>query len=147
MEKKKWGGARKGAGRKPIVKDGVHMTITLTPEDREKLKALGGSRWVAGMLNCFNDADNFSTPAAIVWHKPHLIEEDGKSYWTNLPIFEDNPDPDGEVLVALKNGVIMTDQFASWDEPSGFCSFDIEKVAAWAYYPKAPVFKTRSRKE
>lgn len=51
MEKKSnWGGARKGAGRKPIVREGVQMTITLTPENREKLKALGGSRWVAAMI-------------------------------------------------------------------------------------------------
>lgn len=143
MEKKSnRGGARKGAGRKPIVKGGVHMTITLTPEQKEKLKALGGSRWVAGMLNCFNSADGFSTPAVIVWHKPYLVEEDGQSYWENLPVFEDNTDPDGEMLVALKNGVTLIDQF-SWDEPSGFCIFDTEEVAAWAYFPKAPAFNNK----
>lgn len=145
MEKKSnWGGARKGAGRKPIiVGGGVHMTITLTPEQKEKLKALGGSRWVAMMLDCIDCVDQLSFPAAVVWNRPYLIEEDGHSYWANLPVFGDNPDPDGEVLVALKNGMITIDQFASWDEPSGFCSFDTEKVAAWAYFPKAPVFNNK----
>ena len=65
MEKKSnRGGARKGAGRKPIVKGGgVHAYITLTPEQKEKLKALGGSRWVARMLDCSDDSDNFAIHA------------------------------------------------------------------------------------
>ena len=62
MEKKSnRGGARKGAGRKPIVKGGgVHAYITLTTEQKERLKALGGSRWVAMMLDCIDYEDNFS---------------------------------------------------------------------------------------
>ena len=46
------GGARKGAGRK--TSDGVSgvvpVNITLTPDERAKLKALGGSAWVRAQL-------------------------------------------------------------------------------------------------
>jgi hypothetical protein len=42
------GGARPGAGRKPIA-EGERLrptTVTLTEAQREKLKRLGGSPWV-----------------------------------------------------------------------------------------------------
>ncbi|CAB3784402.1 hypothetical protein [Pararobbsia alpina] len=46
------GGAREGAGRKTSdgAKGVVPVNITLTPEEREKLKALGGSAWVRAQL-------------------------------------------------------------------------------------------------
>jgi|HubBroStandDraft_4_1064222.scaffolds.fasta_scaffold50756_7 hypothetical protein len=52
------GGARKGAGRKSS--DGaqgvVNVTISMPPEDRDTLKALGGSAWVR---RCIKEAKPF----------------------------------------------------------------------------------------
>lgn len=46
-----WGGARAGSGAKPIGdKAGVRFQITLPAELREKLRELGGSRWIAEQL-------------------------------------------------------------------------------------------------
>mgnify|MGYP000876471207 CR=1 FL=1 len=47
--KNKHGGAREGAGRpegsvKPDKKESI--TVRLTPEQREKLKVLGGAKWI-----------------------------------------------------------------------------------------------------
>ena len=48
-------GARKGAGLKTV--DGasgvVPVNISLTPAERDKLKALGGSAWVRAQLKKF----------------------------------------------------------------------------------------------
>lgn len=48
----KRGGARKGAGRKAAdgVTGVVPFNISLTPAERDKLKALGGSAWVREQL-------------------------------------------------------------------------------------------------
>ena len=46
------GGARRGAGRPSV--DGAtgveRATITLTPDDREKLRQLGGSPWIRSQI-------------------------------------------------------------------------------------------------
>lgn len=54
MEKSKRGGAREGAGRpegstKPDKKKSI--TVRLTPEQREKLKALGGAKWIRKIID------------------------------------------------------------------------------------------------
>jgi hypothetical protein len=48
----KRGGARPGAGRKASdgVSGVVHVNLSLTPAERDKLKALGGSAWVRAKL-------------------------------------------------------------------------------------------------
>ncbi|SAK98447.1 hypothetical protein AWB80_07522 [Caballeronia pedi] len=48
----KRGGARAGAGRKTVdgVSGVVPFNISLTPAERDKLKALGGSAWVREQL-------------------------------------------------------------------------------------------------
>lgn len=45
---KKRGGPNRGQGRKPLATDGqtVRINITMTAEQRDKLKKLGGSAWV-----------------------------------------------------------------------------------------------------
>ena len=40
MEEKKWGGSRKGAGRKPTGKNTVNITLTLKKEEAERLKKI-----------------------------------------------------------------------------------------------------------
>ncbi len=48
----KRGGARPGAGRKTVdgVSGVVAFNVSLTPAERDKLKALGGSAWVREQL-------------------------------------------------------------------------------------------------
>ena len=49
MDKKTHGGAREGAGRPEgsiKLEKKESITIRLTPEQREKLKALGGAKWI-----------------------------------------------------------------------------------------------------
>jgi hypothetical protein len=45
---KKRGGARPGGGRKPMSPDGyaVRINLTMTKDQRDKLKQLGGSAWI-----------------------------------------------------------------------------------------------------
>ena len=45
---KKRGGARPGGGRKPMSPDGyaVRINLTMTRQQRDKLKKLGGSAWI-----------------------------------------------------------------------------------------------------
>ena len=47
-DKPKRGGPNRGQGRKPLAGDGqtVRINITMTAEQRDKLKKLGGSAWV-----------------------------------------------------------------------------------------------------
>lgn len=47
-EPKKRGGPNRGQGRKPLAKDGqtVRINLTMTAEQRDKLKQLGGSAWI-----------------------------------------------------------------------------------------------------
>ena len=49
----KRGGARKGAGRAPIVKGepAVPVPIRMTLRQRDKLKRLGGSPWVRRQID------------------------------------------------------------------------------------------------
>jgi hypothetical protein len=50
---KKWGGAGRGQGRKP-VKDGegtVTVSLRMTAAQRDKLKLLGGASWVRGHID------------------------------------------------------------------------------------------------
>lgn len=51
-ERAKRGGARPGAGRKSSdgVTGVIRVNITLTPAERDKLKALGGSVWIRAQL-------------------------------------------------------------------------------------------------
>lgn len=53
MTKPKRGGARKGAGRPPIVKGEVTVPvpIRMTVRQRDKLKRLGGSPWVRRQID------------------------------------------------------------------------------------------------
>lgn len=44
-----WGGARPNAGRKPGVEKRT-VQIRLTAEQHEKLKKLGGSKWIAEQI-------------------------------------------------------------------------------------------------
>jgi len=57
-QSQKHGGAREGAGRK--TSDGtrgvVPVNISMTPEERDKLKALGGSSWVRAQLRLVRQA-------------------------------------------------------------------------------------------
>lgn len=48
---KQWGGCRAGAGRKPDSEPRIYVRIRLTKAQHEKLKALGGSKWVAVQLD------------------------------------------------------------------------------------------------
>ena len=50
---KKRGGARPGGGRKPMSPDGyaVRINLTMTRQQREKLKRLGGSAWLREKLD------------------------------------------------------------------------------------------------
>lgn len=45
---KKRGGPNRGQGRKPLATDGqtVRINLTMTAEQRDKLKKLGGSAWI-----------------------------------------------------------------------------------------------------
>lgn len=47
-EQTKRGGAREGAGRKPLDPEGatVPVTIRMTGDQRDKLARLGGAKWV-----------------------------------------------------------------------------------------------------
>ena len=51
--KKRSGGARKGAGRKAVdgAKGIVVVSISITPDHKEKLKALGGSAWIRAKID------------------------------------------------------------------------------------------------
>ena len=44
MTDKTWGGAREGAGRKPVEDKRVQMIITIAAETRDKLKAISKAR-------------------------------------------------------------------------------------------------------
>ena len=44
-----WGGKRENAGRKPA--GNVQVTVRMTPEQRETLKALGGSYWLQNQID------------------------------------------------------------------------------------------------
>lgn len=44
-----WGGKRENAGRKPA--GNVQVTVRMTPEQRETLKALGGSEWLQNQVD------------------------------------------------------------------------------------------------
>lgn len=41
-----WGGARPGAGRKPLAVRHVRIELRMPEEDKAKLLALGGTAWV-----------------------------------------------------------------------------------------------------
>lgn len=45
------GGARPGAGRKPDQEQKIYVRIRLTPEQRKKLKQLGGSKWIGERID------------------------------------------------------------------------------------------------
>lgn len=47
-----------GAGRKPLPGGAVSVNLTLTPEHRAKLKALGGSAWVRKMLDATDGVES-----------------------------------------------------------------------------------------
>ena len=44
-----WGGKRENAGRKPA--GNVQVTVRMTPDQRETLKALGGSDWLQNQID------------------------------------------------------------------------------------------------
>ena len=48
-----WGGRRLGAGRKPLVGESKtkYVAIRLTDAEAEKLKKLGGSKWIREQLS------------------------------------------------------------------------------------------------
>lgn len=48
MTKPKRGGPNRGQGRKPLSSDTASVVVTLrmTPSQRDKLKLLGGGKWV-----------------------------------------------------------------------------------------------------
>lgn len=46
-----WGGTRCGAGRKPDATQKIAIKIRLTEEQHEKLRALGGSQWIAKQID------------------------------------------------------------------------------------------------
>ena len=46
MKEKTWGGARPGAGRKPVDDKRVQMVITIDRETRDRLKAMARERHV-----------------------------------------------------------------------------------------------------
>ena len=46
MTDKTWGGAREGAGRKPVEDKRVQMIITIAAETRDKLKAMAKEQHV-----------------------------------------------------------------------------------------------------
>lgn len=52
MQKNKegWGGSRPNAGRKPDYECKKTVQIRLTAEQHEKLKKLGGSKWIAEQI-------------------------------------------------------------------------------------------------
>lgn len=50
MSERHWGGARPNAGRKPLVEHSTRVLITLPQSLREKLRRLGGSKWVIEKL-------------------------------------------------------------------------------------------------
>ena len=47
------GGPGRGQGRKPLVagQDTVRINLTMTAEQRDKLKTLGGSAWIRRMID------------------------------------------------------------------------------------------------
>lgn len=49
------GGSRKGAGRKPLAETVVKITVKLSPEQREKFHALGGSDWLRNALERWDE--------------------------------------------------------------------------------------------
>lgn len=49
--KNRHGGLRTGAGRKPDLIPKIYVQLRLTIEQRDKLKRLGGSKWVAERLD------------------------------------------------------------------------------------------------
>jgi hypothetical protein len=59
MAEKKRGGPGRGQGRKPI-KNGeqtVTLSLRVTAAQREKLRLLGGARWVRDRIDCAIDAN------------------------------------------------------------------------------------------
>ena len=50
-KKSSHGGARQGSGRKPDPIPKIYVQIRLTVEQWDKLKRLGGSKWVAERLD------------------------------------------------------------------------------------------------
>jgi len=54
------GGARPGAGMKPIygVAMGHTVSIALTQAQKEKLKRLGGNAWLRARIDAARDPDN-----------------------------------------------------------------------------------------
>lgn len=45
------GGAGRGQGRKPLAEETVRYCFLMTPEQREKLNALGNAEWIRGELD------------------------------------------------------------------------------------------------
>jgi hypothetical protein len=50
MEAKKRGGARAGAGRKPLKQKSISIRMYLQPDLYKKFRELGGQRWVRALL-------------------------------------------------------------------------------------------------
>lgn len=44
------GGARPGAGRPPVPNPVVPVNIRMTRDQREKLRKLGGAKWIRGQI-------------------------------------------------------------------------------------------------
>ena len=52
MNDKKRGGPGRRQGRKSVGEDGtITMSIRLTPEQREKIKKLGGAKWIRAKID------------------------------------------------------------------------------------------------
>jgi hypothetical protein len=51
MTKTKRGGARKGAGRKPVGTDPKQVSVLLTVEQRSLFADLGASKWLRAQLD------------------------------------------------------------------------------------------------
>jgi hypothetical protein len=58
MSEKKRGGPGRGQGRKPLKhgEETVTLSLRVTAEQREKLRRLGGARWVRERIDCASDA-------------------------------------------------------------------------------------------
>ena len=56
IDKPKRGGPNRGQGRKPIAEGQptVRINLTMTEDQRDKLKQMGGSEWLRKMIDAAN---------------------------------------------------------------------------------------------
>jgi hypothetical protein len=61
MEEKKWGGSRKGAGRKPTGRNTINITLTIKKDEAERLRKIAENEKLT-ISQLISKAFNLSEP-------------------------------------------------------------------------------------